>query len=226
MLYITYSNRFSLWISFIRIHTLDLEARRVEIIEEKFWECNLTLQHSVSLYFYKNCQVNKKIITIFHIWIYFAALIKLVIMYLLVNYGICMHTFNLQAQDPRKRTLLFCQNHDSQSQSFRTVAENVICGTANDKYISKRFALDDMAGPFWANRGKKDPIFKNEPLFVEEPSWIVVRVREDPEFQEEPFFVSRGKKETGGLLSSQTRDFLQSDAPFFAARGKRFRNKH
>lgn len=87
----------------------------------------------------------------------------------------------------------------------------------------KRFGTEDT-DPFWANRGKKDPSYLQDPLYVEEPYWILVRRNE--QFEENPFYVSRGKKETGPFntklkyLNQYTPD-VESEKPFYAARGKK-----
>ncbi|KAF5300208.1 hypothetical protein FQA39_LY11242 [Lamprigera yunnana] len=60
-------------------------------------------------------------------------------------------------------------------------------------------AFQDDVGPFWANRGKKDPSYRSEPLIVDEPHWVLIRSSEDEllpyKNNFEPFFVTRGKKE-------------------------------
>lgn len=86
----------------------------------------------------------------------------------------------------------------------------------------KRSSQDE--GPFWANRGKKDPSYLQEPFYADEPYWVLMR--REPKFTDEPFFMSRGKKESN-LRMRDRREFVEDvDTPFFAARGKRMRSKN
>lgn len=105
--------------------------------------------------------------------------------------------------------------------------EEVPCG---EGVCIKRSSGQDELGPFWANRGKKDPAYMQEPLFAPEPYWVLLRREE----QEEPFFTSRGKKELRGtkyfnnnVRSRERREFMDEvDSPFFAARGKKLKTKN
>lgn len=77
-----------------------------------------------------------------------------------------------------------------------SLGENRGCRT---RLCVKRAASDEM-GPFWANRGKREPnpspMYKQEQLFADEPHWILVRRDEDGAqiSDYDPFFVTRGKK--------------------------------
>lgn len=91
----------------------------------------------------------------------------------------------------------------------------------------KRLGTDDTE-PFWANRGKKDTAYLQEPFSVEEPYWFLVRRNE--RFEEDPLFVSRGKKETSSYnLKMKFRNEYSQDVdsgrPFYAARGKKEYNE-
>lgn len=91
-------------------------------------------------------------------------------------------------------------------------------------------------GPFWANRGKKDPTYTQEKLFVEEPHYILGR----KDGEAEPFFTSRGKKPLyrntltyfydDSIKSRRDRRDYSSDVDvdpaFFAARGKKAMEKY
>ncbi|KAF5274761.1 hypothetical protein FQR65_LT04314 [Abscondita terminalis] len=75
---------------------------------------------------------------------------------------------------------------------------------------AKRSMQDDV-GPFWANRGKKDPNYRTEPLSAEEPHWVLVRRAEDDvtpfKYNFEPFFVTRGKKDKN--LQEEDKNIIQ-----------------
>lgn len=58
----------------------------------------------------------------------------------------------------------------------------------------KRSPGQEEFGPFWANRGKKDPTYTRSKLFAEEPHWILVRREDKDIIDNEPFYVTRGKK--------------------------------
>ncbi|CAH0562380.1 unnamed protein product [Brassicogethes aeneus] len=122
----------------------------------------------------------------------------------------------IQAQDPRKRY------ESLPSFEINKVEEEEISCTT--KACVKRSAGQDELGPFWANRGKKDPTYLQQRFFVEEPRWVLVR-RDDPSADvDDPFFLSRGKKEElyrPYALSRERRDDGVI-SPFFAARGKKF----
>ncbi|CAH1960781.1 unnamed protein product [Acanthoscelides obtectus] len=75
----------------------------------------------------------------------------------------------------------------------------------------KRSAQEE--GPFWANRGKRDP------LLDDRLCWIFVR-QSDLEF--EPPGVPYRKHE----LRMRDRRAKGDDLPFYAARGKKQRSKH
>lgn len=49
----------------------------------------------------------------------------------------------------------------------------------------------DADGPFWANRGKKDPKYLQSRLYAQEPTWVYLS--DDHFGYNEPFFVTRGK---------------------------------
>lgn len=76
-------------------------------------------------------------------------------------------------------------------------------------------ALQDDVGPFWANRGKKDPTYRTEPLYAEEPHWILVR--RAPEhispitYDIQPFFITRGKKSKYNM--DQEKETIQNIFP-------------
>ncbi|CAG9855133.1 unnamed protein product [Phyllotreta striolata] len=129
----------------------------------------------------------------------------------------------LSAQDPRRSQ--FHQGHDIRL--FRKGdGDNVSGECEGDNCVLKRFVVEDV-GPFWANRGKRDPTYMSEALYAEEPYCLLIR---GENYQpDDPFFISRGKKEVGNVLETQlrdTRDVLADDAPFFAARGKKYRIRH
>lgn len=87
---------------------------------------------------------------------------------------------------------------------------------------SKRSAQEEV-GPFWANRGKKDPTYVQDMLYVDEPYWVFIR-RDDPPLPDAPFLGSRGKKETSSYNSKlrYRQELLNDiDSPFYAARGKK-----
>lgn len=53
-------------------------------------------------------------------------------------------------------------------------------------------------GPFWANRGKKDPKYLMSKLYAEEPHWSYVRKdNESYDNEFDPFFTTRGKRYDG-----------------------------
>lgn len=91
----------------------------------------------------------------------------------------------------------------------------------------KRAIRQEEMGPFWANRGKRYPTYKNNMLFVQEPHWILVRRDEESAVSDfDPFFITRGKKadNVDQNLNPRDRRELDSDydeAPFFAVRGKK-----
>lgn len=95
----------------------------------------------------------------------------------------------LQAQEPRKRA----------SNDRFTYEEPIVLEQEDDVSCSgggcvKRSPGQDEFGPFWANRGKKDPTYSRSKLYAEEPHWILVR-RDDKDVNDnEPFYVARGKK--------------------------------
>ncbi|XP_028129312.1 uncharacterized protein LOC114325438 [Diabrotica virgifera virgifera] len=129
----------------------------------------------------------------------------------------------IRAQDPRRRSFYFCSNNDYLE---LTKADNEKLACPDGRCIAKRFDSDE--GPFWANRGKKDPTYLNVPLYAEEPYWVLLK--NENQAQGDPFFLSRGKKETGSIFSSKLRDARDfapdNDTPFFAARGKRVKAKN
>lgn len=55
----------------------------------------------------------------------------------------------------------------------------------------------DELGPFWANRGKRDPGYTKEVLYAEEPHWITLRnsLFDEATTDSSPFYVTRGKKD-------------------------------
>lgn len=101
----------------------------------------------------------------------------------------------------------------------------------------KRGIRQDDVGPFWANRGKKNPTYKNDQLFVQEPHWILVRRDDDRGISDyDPFFITRGKKNPSSndgdnersiknyvkdLSVRDRREYGSEESPFFAARGKK-----
>ncbi|KAJ8923806.1 hypothetical protein NQ315_010388 [Exocentrus adspersus] len=135
--------------------------------------------------------------------------------------------WDAQAQDPRKRFL----NHYplNKLELNKNNDDDTPCGAGI--CLKRSFGQDEL-GPFWANRGKKDPTYFQEPLYVEEPYWVLVR--RDEQYQEEPlepFFTSRGKKESSkGVkyfdnLKLSRREFIDDvESPFFAAREYPFIN--
>lgn len=48
----------------------------------------------------------------------------------------------------------------------------------------------DPDGPFWANRGKKDPSYLQSKLYAQEPTWVYLS--DEHYGYNEPFFVTRG----------------------------------
>lgn len=114
---------------------------------------------------------------------------------LLINY--------LQAQEPRKR--LSHLSFDEPTLLEQT-DEDVSCSVNS---CVKRSPGQDEFGPFWANRGKKDPTYARSKLFAEEPHWILVR-RDDKDFNDnEPFYITRGKKRATQLW----KNFFGTDLP-------------
>ncbi|XP_060516004.1 uncharacterized protein LOC132695642 [Cylas formicarius] len=117
------------------------------------------------------------------------------------------------AQDPRKRIIL-----DVSGDMLPTCAEHL---------CMKRSGSQNELGPFWANRGKKDPKYLQEKFFVDEPRWILIHKDYDPM----PFYTTRGKKRSNTLYDNfqdrQRRVYAddESDVAFFAARGKKFIEK-
>ncbi|KAH1030076.1 uncharacterized protein LOC109541070 [Dendroctonus ponderosae] len=84
----------------------------------------------------------------------------------------------VHCQDPRKRFVL----DPAQLQK-----DDIVCNT---KSCFKRSWTQEDMGPFWANRGKKDPKYLQEKLLVDEPFFICLR----KDLRNEPFYNSRGKK--------------------------------
>lgn len=74
-----------------------------------------------------------------------------------------------------------------------------------------RETRDDISGPFWGNRGKRLPNYKQGILYAEEPQFVIVRGGNVKEMtvDDSPFFHARGKK--------------NEHLPFFTARGKRIK---
>lgn len=95
----------------------------------------------------------------------------------------------------------------------------------------KRGIRQDEMGPFWANRGKRNPMYKNDRLFVQEPNWILVRRDDERGISDyDPFFTTRGKKFLiddsqsnyfKDLSVRDRREHASEESPFFAARGKK-----
>lgn len=101
----------------------------------------------------------------------------------------------------------------------------------------KRGIRQEEMGPFWANRGKKNPTYKSDQLYVQEPHWILVRRDDDSSLLDyDPFFITRGKKYTmmpdvegedtmknyvKDLSIRDRREYGSDESPFFAARGKK-----
>lgn len=100
-----------------------------------------------------------------------------------VTFGRPKKTRMLQAQDPRKRFY----NNAIRLHEGRNV-ENIACSV---RTCYKRSAGQEEFGPFWANRGKKDPTYLRDKLFAQEPSWIL---RNNIADKNEPFFITRGKR--------------------------------
>jgi hypothetical protein len=140
-----------------------------------------------------------------------------------------------QAQEPRKR-----------NSNGRFSFEEPILLEQNDDDVScsigscvKRSGQDEF-GPFWANRGKKDPTYTRNKLFAEEPHWILVS-RED-QHENEPFYVARGKKNKNNPFSrvnpfwktlfdenwSKRQNVLQNlaDLPIFIEQDRKGRGKN
>ncbi|CAH1121059.1 unnamed protein product [Ceutorhynchus assimilis] len=122
----------------------------------------------------------------------------------------------VHCQDPRKRLIINAMDYPKD--------DEIACNL-------KRSPSQEDMGPFWANRGKKDPTYTQERLYVEEPRWFMVRKNGD----DEPFFNSRGKKplywrsfkytyDNSYRSRRDRRDFVNDmdiDPAFFAARGKK-----
>lgn len=126
-------------------------------------------------------------------------------------FNISIHFF--QAQDPRKRF---------QADFF--VTDDQYLKNNDLEYLQHKRVGTDGSEPFWANRGKKDPTYLQEPFYVDEPYWILVR--RNQAFDDDPFFVSRGKKEAFpfNMRMKFLNDYTTDDdpsKPFYAARGKK-----
>nr|XP_008200697.1 PREDICTED: uncharacterized protein LOC103314992 isoform X2 [Tribolium castaneum] len=109
-------------------------------------------------------------------------------MHVSIKWLLVLTLTGVHAEEPRKRNDRFSfeepfileQNDD-----------DVSCSIGN---CVKRASGQEEFGPFWANRGKKDPTYTRSKLFAEEPHWILVR-RDDNDINDnEPFYVTRGKK--------------------------------
>lgn len=87
--------------------------------------------------------------------------------------------------------------------------------------IWKRTSRVDASGPFWANRGKRDPYLTSSRLYAEEPRWELVRPDEDGSY--DPYFTTRGKKLKDNIRDRRTEEkiFYGAASPFLAARGKK-----
>nr|XP_023011893.1 uncharacterized protein LOC111502134 [Leptinotarsa decemlineata] len=138
----------------------------------------------------------------------------------IVKWVLLLTVSTIHAQDPRRRIFNQILYPLDELQLSKTDDEDVPCPDRN--CLPKRSVQEENNGPFWANRGKKDPTYMRESLFAEEPYYVLVR--KDDRFSEEPFFVSRGKKES---KHRDRREFPEDvDSPFFAARGKRPKSKN
>lgn len=109
--------------------------------------------------------------------------------------------------------------------------------TCKSHVCLKRGIRQEEMGPFWANRGKKNPTYKSDALYVQEPHWILVRRDDESGLSNyDPFFITRGKKffsindDEGDdamknyvkdLSVRDRRDYGSDESPFFAARGKK-----
>nr|QGA72564.1 natalisin [Rhynchophorus ferrugineus] len=124
----------------------------------------------------------------------------------------------VHCQDPRKRLV---DSSDYQKD------DDLPCTMKN---CYKRSANQEDMGPFWANRGKKDPSYSSDKFMIQEPHWILIK--KDPEV--EPFFTSRGKRPLKYVYDDSVkpprdrRDYVvdgEMDPAFFAARGKKNMDK-
>lgn len=70
-----------------------------------------------------------------------------------------------------------------------------------DSWLEREIRQADM-GPFWANRGKRDPKYLHSRLYVEEPHWLYTR-QDNKSFDNDfdPYFTTRGKKYDNKLLA-------------------------
>ncbi|XP_017783880.1 PREDICTED: uncharacterized protein LOC108567748 [Nicrophorus vespilloides] len=84
----------------------------------------------------------------------------------------------------------------------------------------KRAARQDDMGPFWANRGKREPSYFKDTFYADEPRWLLMR-RDEPE-EIDPFFTARGKKHEEEDARLKVKKYIVLDeSPFMAARGKK-----
>ncbi|XP_066259868.1 uncharacterized protein [Euwallacea similis] len=136
----------------------------------------------------------------------------------------------VHCEDPRKRMI-------SDLRSYHQSCDEIICNPRNYFKRSSYIRQDEDMGPFWANRGKKDPAYAHARLLVDEPKWILFPKNLD----NESFFNSRGKKPAhwnaltyysnlGDIFGSRRdrRDFendMELNPIFFAARGKKLNNE-
>lgn len=113
----------------------------------------------------------------------------------------------------------FCQQNVC-SELEHEGSTNSRCATSN---CMKR-ALQDDVGPFWANRGKKDPTYRQEHLYAEEPHWVLVRRAQDRltplMYDFDPFFVTRGKKDRANL-GEENNDAVQGIISKIRSRNRR-----
>uniref|UniRef100_A0A1Y1LHK7 Uncharacterized protein n=1 Tax=Photinus pyralis TaxID=7054 RepID=A0A1Y1LHK7_PHOPY len=96
---------------------------------------------------------------------------------------------NLPSVNRAKR---FCDGNVC-SEAFREIPSSCMLASCTKR------ALQEDVGPFWANRGKRNPNYKTETLYANEPHWVLVRRANDEflpyKYNYEPFFITRGKKD-------------------------------
>ncbi|XP_044256961.1 uncharacterized protein LOC123006501 [Tribolium madens] len=109
-------------------------------------------------------------------------------MHVSIKWLLILTLTGVHAQEPRKKNGRY-----SSEEPFvvEQSADYVSCSIGN---CVKRSSGQEEFGPFWANRGKKDPTYIRSKLFAEEPQWILVRQDEKDINDNEPFYVTRGKK--------------------------------
>lgn len=107
-----------------------------------------------------------------------------------ISFFLNNHKCLFQAQEPRKKNSNLQYSYEEAPIILDQSDDDISCSAGS---CLKRSGQDEL-GPFWANRGKKDPSYSRNQLFVDEPRWILVR-RDDRNHEEkEPFFLTRGKK--------------------------------